>query len=447
MLTPRHGRGVLCQQNGRSLALLGSLCFFLSAVEYLIPKPLPFMRIGLANMPLLLALDIFSAGDFFRLALLKILGQGIIGGMIFSHVFLFSIAGTLSSALIMFALRRLPGKQLLGFAGLGCAGAMVSNCVQLFLARYLIFGPSLRYLAAPFLASGLITGIGLGLICEYFCRHSLWYARHTASDALYPNISRKGAEAQRTQREERRSCMLDYRNTSRFNLFNKNQSNNTFSLPSSSASSASLRREPQVRCVMSFWNNINAGGLFVAGLLMALIFMFNRSMEIRIAQFIFFCLLAFLSGKRINLFATVLFTGSIIFFHLLAPFGKVLAAIGPLRITQGSLSAGIDKAIAISGLVILSRACVKNDLRLPGTIGSLLGESLRILELLRERRGMIKPKQIISGLDQLMLEMETINLDDTINTQEKKKGINVKSILLLSAMVLITAGMNLIPHF
>jgi len=380
---PPHGRG-----GRKSLALLGSLCFFLSAIEYLIPKPLPFMRIGLANMPLLLALDIFSPAEFFLLALIKILGQGIIGGLIFSHVFLFSIMGTLSSALVMFCLRRLLGKKHLGFAGLGCAGAMASNCAQLLLARYLIFGPALRYLAAPFLASGLVTGIGLGLICEYFCRHSVWYAQLSV-------ISHAKAQ----------------------------------------------RRESQVRCVGSFWNSFNAEGLFVAGFLMALIFMFNRSIEIRIAQFVFFCLLAFLFGKRINLFATVLFSSGIVFFHLLAPFGKVLAVIGPLRITQGGLSSGIDKAITISGLVIISRICVKSDLRLPGTIGALLGESLRMLELMREKRDMIKRKQIISGLDQLMLEMETINIDDTAM---KKQAINVKSILLLSAMVIITAGMNLI---
>jgi len=382
MLTPLHGK-----ERRHSLALLGSLCFFLSAIEYLIPKPLPFMRLGLANMPLLLALDIFSPAEFFLLALLKILGQGIIGGLIFSHVFLFSIAGTISSGLVMFGLRRLLGKKHLGFAGLGCAGAMASNCVQLLLARYLIFGPALRYLAAPFLASGLVTGIILGLICEYFCRHSVWYA-HAASGASYMGNLNHGKT----------------------------------------------------------WSFGYAEGLFVAGLLMALIFLFNRSMEIRIAQFLFFCLLALVSGKKINLLATALFMISIIFFHLFAPFGKVLVVLGPLRITQGSLYAGIDKALIISGLVILSRICVKSDLRLPGTIGSLLGESFRMLELIRERRGMIKYPHIVSGLDKIMLEMETINFDDTSNKQERKK-INVKSILLLSAMVLITLGMIFISHF
>jgi heptaprenyl diphosphate synthase len=408
MLTPRHGREY--RQNRHSLALLGSLCLFLSAVEYLIPKPLPFMRIGLANMPLLLALDIFTPGDFFCLALLKILGQGLVGGMFFSHVFLFSMAGTLSSALVMFALSRLPRKTRPGFAGIGCAGAMASNCLQLLLARYLIFGPALRYLITPFLASGLFTGVGLGLICEYFCRHSAWYANVSS------NISRRGGE---------------FTNSAL-----------------SSASLAPLTEGAPRRRGRSFWNDFfNAELLCIAGLLMALIFLFNRSFQIRIAQFIFFCLLTFIFGKRINLFAAVFFTGSIVFFHLLAPFGKVLAVFGPLRITQGGLSAGIEKAVTVSGLVILSRVCIRSDLRLPGTIGLLLGDSLRMLELLRERRGMIRRKRIISGLDQLLLEIEEIIPDDPPNTPMKKQAINVRSILLLILMVIITAGMNLIPRF
>jgi len=377
------------------------------------------MRLGLANMPLLLALDIFSPYEFFLLALLKILGQGIIGGMIFTHVFLFSITGTFCSALLMFGLRRLLGKKYLGFAGLGCAGAMASNCVQLLLARYLIFGPALRYLAAPFLASGLVTGIALGLVCEFFCRHSLWYLRQLApntSNNSFPLPSSLCASVLESQRKK---------------------SLQPANMPADTNFYLRLR-------VRFFWNKLNAEGLFAAGLLMALIFMFNRSMEIRIAHFLFFCLLALVSGKKINLFATALFMGSIVFFHLLAPFGKVLAVFGPLRITQGSLYAGIDKGLIICGLVLLSRVCVKSDLKLPGTIGSLLGESLRMLELMRERRGLIKRNQIISGLDKILLEMESINLDDPANKQEEKQGINIKSILLLSAMVLITLGMNLI---
>jgi len=409
MLTPPLGKD--CRHR---LALLGSLCFFLSAIEYLIPKPLPFMRIGLANMPLLLALDIFSPGNFFLLVLLKIIGQGIIGGMIFSHVFLFSIAGTLSSALVMFALRRLLGKKLIGFAGLGCAGAMASNSAQLLLARYLVFGPALRYMTAPFLASGLVTGISLGLLCEYFCRRSVWY-----SYAMLRKFTTEDTEEEHGGTEEYAG-----RNDSHIN------------------NSVELRETP--------WLNIfkvtRAVLLFITGLLMALIFMFSHSIEVRAARFLFFLLLALFFRKKINLLTTLLFMISIVFFHLLVPSGKVLASLGPLRITLGSLYAGVDKALVVLGLVIISRVCVRSDLRLPGTIGALLGESLRMLELMRERRGTLNRKQLISSIDQLLFEVEAVKPEEPANTQTEKQGINVKTVLLLCAMVLITAGMSLIPH-
>ena len=160
----------------KTLALLGAFCLFLSTIEYMIPKPLPFLRIGIANLPLMLALDIFPLPVFLVLAALKILGQALVTGTLFSYVFLFSLAGTMLSALSMFALRRLLGYKRLSFTGVGTLGAMVSNITQLVLARLFIFGTVVQYIAPPFLAAGVITGVGLGLFCELFTRRSQWYA-------------------------------------------------------------------------------------------------------------------------------------------------------------------------------------------------------------------------------------------------------------------------------
>jgi heptaprenyl diphosphate synthase len=159
----------------RIVALLGAFCLFLSAVEYLIPKPVPFMRLGIANLPLMLALDLFPLNTFFLVAAIKILGQALITGTLFSYVFLFSAAGTLLSAFSMYGARRLCRGRL-GFAGTGVIGAMMSNSAQLVLARLFIFGVSAWYLAPPFLAMGLITGAALGFFCEHFTRRSRWYA-------------------------------------------------------------------------------------------------------------------------------------------------------------------------------------------------------------------------------------------------------------------------------
>ncbi|MDR0501996.1 MAG: Gx transporter family protein [Treponema sp.] len=159
----------------RNLAVLGALCLFLSAVEYMIPKPLPFMRIGLANLPLMLALDIFPVRAFFILVCIKIFGQALITGTLFSYIFLFSSAGTFFSALLMLALRRIFGREHITFTGIGTAGAMISSISQLALARVFIFGDNARYIAPPFLLAALVTGIVLGVFCETFTRRSRWY--------------------------------------------------------------------------------------------------------------------------------------------------------------------------------------------------------------------------------------------------------------------------------
>jgi heptaprenyl diphosphate synthase len=159
----------------KNLALLGAMCLFLSAIEYMIPKPLPFMRIGLANLPLLLAVDILPFSSFFVLIGIKIFGQALITGTLFSYILLFSIAGTFFSALLMFALRRIFGHTRITFVGIGAAGAMTSNAAQLALAQVFLLKENVRYIAPPFLAAGLVTGVALGIFCEVFSRRSRYY--------------------------------------------------------------------------------------------------------------------------------------------------------------------------------------------------------------------------------------------------------------------------------
>ena len=411
MLTRQPGKN-----ESRTLALLGGLCFFLTVFEYLIPKPLPFMRIGLANLPLLLALDILTTKNFFLLALIKVLGQGIVGGTLFSYVFLFSIAGTFSSASVMYILRALSRKKQTGFTGLGCAGAMASNTVQLVLARYLVFGPAIRYLIPPFLAAGFITGTVLGLACEFFCKRSKWYTAQTAGGNT-PAVQRN-AENQYTLPPEK-TVLQSKKETVRPGRYEK-------------------------------WNRFfNADELFVTGLIMILLFLFCRSMPGRIIQFVFFSLIAFISGKKINLLSTLPVMAGIVFFNLLVPYGKIIAVFGPLLITQGSLVSGIEKAVTLQGLATLSAAFIKSNLKLPGGIGALLGKSLRILEELRERSGIAGQsgtrESVIEKLDRTMLELESAETED-LNIQPGKTGRSVKKILLLSGMVIITAAAGVIPR-
>ena len=159
-----------------TVALLAALCLFLSTVEYLIPKPIPFMRLGLANLPILVSLEFLSPPMVLLLVLLKIVGQGLVNGTLFSYVFLFSAAGSTVSGLLMLLVSRVPRRRL-SLVGVSVVGALGSNIVQIVLARFIIFGEGAWLIGPPFIAIGTASAILLGIFAEKFGSSSRWIER------------------------------------------------------------------------------------------------------------------------------------------------------------------------------------------------------------------------------------------------------------------------------
>ena len=155
-------------------AFFAALCLFLSAIEYVIPKPLPFMRLGLANMPIVLALYVLKRKELCVLVLLKVIGQGFISGTFFSYIFLFSAAGSFAAA-AMFLLWRF-GKTHVSSVGISLGGAFANTLAQIFMSRLMLFGDAVRFIAPVLLTGGFITGLLLGLITGMFMVYSRWFA-------------------------------------------------------------------------------------------------------------------------------------------------------------------------------------------------------------------------------------------------------------------------------
>ena len=156
------------------LPFLAALCLFLAAVEYAIPKPLPFLRLGLANLPVIVALFLLSSRDIYKLILLKIIGQALITGTLFSYIFAFSAAGSLASGLTMMGVHRLF-KNRISCIGLSLAGAAANNLAQLAVARLILFGSATKYIAPILLISGAVTGLLLGIFTQLFIEKSKWF--------------------------------------------------------------------------------------------------------------------------------------------------------------------------------------------------------------------------------------------------------------------------------
>ena len=66
------------------VAYLAALALTLSTIESSLPHAIPFLRLGLANLALLWALDRLSARDYLLLAALKWVTSSLMSGLLFS---------------------------------------------------------------------------------------------------------------------------------------------------------------------------------------------------------------------------------------------------------------------------------------------------------------------------------------------------------------------------
>ncbi len=176
------------------LAMLAAVAMFFSTLEYLIPKPVPFFRVGLANLPILVVLRFFRPRHVLALTILKVLGQGLINGTLASYVFLFSLFGSLASAVVMIGIASL-GVRRVSLVGVSTAGAVASNVVQVTLSVLFIFGPGSWVIAPPFLILGTIAGIVVGALAEHFASFSRWVVRLERDYALLgqPSSPQRGS--------------------------------------------------------------------------------------------------------------------------------------------------------------------------------------------------------------------------------------------------------------
>ncbi len=171
-------------------------------------------------------------------------------------------------------------------------------------------------------------------------------------------------------------------------------------------------------------NNISARMLFYAGIFILPAFLLQQNLLVRASQVGLFVILALAAGKRLYwlYFITVILT--VVFFHLLVPTGEVLAQPFGFAITRGAIRTGAFKALAILGMVFLSLASVRADLRLPGRIGSIVGKTFWCFEQIMERRPSLTRRSAIASIDQFLLSLyqDVTVLDEGLADTRARKG-------------------------
>ena len=156
---------------GRRVALTGlmaSLALIFSYVEVLFPfnAGIPGVKLGLANLVPLIILYRLDARYAFAANLIRV----ILAGLLFSGLFaaLYSLAGSLTSFLVMYLLKK---TRLFSVIGVSTAGGVFHNLGQLIVAMLAVSGPQLIHYMPVLIISGMIAGIIVGIGASILRRH------------------------------------------------------------------------------------------------------------------------------------------------------------------------------------------------------------------------------------------------------------------------------------
>ena len=164
MSSQANRRGGHSGENTRRLAfgaMFTALALIFSYVEFLIPLPVPVpgIKLGLANLVIIIAIYRMSFKYAFPINCVRIVASG----LLFSGVFgmLYSFAGGILCLVVMYVLYR-TGR--FSMVGISMAGGVMHNLGQLLTACLIVSSVSLMSYFAVLLFSGLISGILIGIM-------------------------------------------------------------------------------------------------------------------------------------------------------------------------------------------------------------------------------------------------------------------------------------------
>lgn len=141
--------------------VLIALALIFSYVEVLIPVPIgiPGVKLGLANIVILIALYAMGTKDSFIISCIRILLVGFTFGNMFS--ILYSLAGAILSWIVMVLCKKIKS---LSIVGVSIAGGIAHNIGQIIVATITMNTPGILSYLPVLMIAGTLTGFAIGIL-------------------------------------------------------------------------------------------------------------------------------------------------------------------------------------------------------------------------------------------------------------------------------------------
>lgn len=284
--------------NKNRIAYLASLTLLFSYAELFIPRFIPFFRLGLGNIAILLAFTL-SPLEFLILTFIKAISSCLVSGTLFTPFFLISVSQSVVSGFLMYLLVKLFRGRLLGVYGVSMLGSAVSALIQILLCS-LYLGQGTMELLGPMLCFSVFSGI-----------LTAWLSFVLHIPEASPQLILKEKDDDDDATAPKKGTLVK-----------------------------------KIILILLICTSV------------ILIVVFKKIPVLVAGMVLSFCA-QLMCGRKIKLLPHISVWLFVIVSCLIMPQGKVLFSVLRWKITQGALMTGIEKAIKLSALTALSQ-CAAN---------------------------------------------------------------------------------------
>ena len=152
------------------MAMLCAMAIILSILESMIPVFIPGVKLGLANVIILIMLYEFKASEAFIVNICRIILVGLLRSTLLTPTFLMSLSGGIVSFVFMFLLSRF---KVFSPIGVSVVGSISHSFGQIIMAIILVSTEAVIYYL-PFIALlSLATGVVSGIITSTYLKRSI----------------------------------------------------------------------------------------------------------------------------------------------------------------------------------------------------------------------------------------------------------------------------------
>ncbi len=153
------------EEGRRELTLLVVSATVLGVLDSMVPRPVPFMRLGLANIPSVIALVRFGWIRTLELNVFRAFIVALVMGTAATPTFILSLSGAAAAASAMGVIRRVLGERV-SIPGISVAGAVSSLWSQLLVAGVILHDIPVEGIVPLLSGWGVISGVLVGVLAK-----------------------------------------------------------------------------------------------------------------------------------------------------------------------------------------------------------------------------------------------------------------------------------------